>query len=319
VRAFVLSLSLLSVLAPSALAKPQPREIGEVPLPSSDGTRFATWSDGSTVRVIDTRERRSFLVEVPTGCFYRAVGGRELLFSCETSPASERPYGPRYLPFLYSIDQAEFHWPARVETLLGRQGEYGLSFSDVGRHWIAYETYDGYHVTTDYLYEWHTGVSEDRDDKETSRQRRVIDLDEHDALTKLCRPLHLDSNPGYLPGDPEDPPNFDYAYVYPFGLGELGGYDAAPVYLQRCGSQKQLRLTESTYVSGLTRRVAYWTEELTLHILILRSGRKLVYDFSSRPPDSSGISAVGTTRRLYVTTGSSDDETTSYVLRTPRR
>src|SRR5215212_7334885 len=169
VGALVLAAAFALLLASPAVAAPEPRALGEIPLPvRSDGARFASWSDGSTVRVIDTRERRSFLVDVPAGCLYSAVGGGELLFSCETSPSPEPPYGPRHLPLLYSLERGEFHWPVEVAMLLRQQGEenFYVTFRDAGRHWIAFEESDGYHVTTPYLYEWHDGRTELRNPKE---------------------------------------------------------------------------------------------------------------------------------------------------------
>jgi len=225
---------------------------------------------------------------------------------------------------LYSIEEGEFHWPAHVETLFQRQGENEyLSFRRVGRHWIAFEEYDGYHVTTPFLYEWHDGRTELRNPMEAGRSRSVVDLDEPDAFERMCRPLRRYANPYARPDSyPDEEPFFTYRYVEPFGLGrQAGGHSS--FFLQRCGSRGRRHLAGSKRVVGITRRVAYWTDGYKLNVLVLRSARLLVYDFSEgRPAESAGFSIAGTAKRLYVEVGESGETVTTlpgYVLRTPRR
>jgi hypothetical protein len=312
VGAFALIAALMAVLAPAALAAPQPRELDPPPLAiHSDGVRFATFDHGSVVRVVDTRDGRSFFVKVPDNCFHAAVGGGQLLFQCETSPAPESPYEPRQLPLLYSIKRAAFHWPARVETLFGRQGQpsadgsrFQVRYTGVGRHWIALDEATG-RTAERYLYEWHGGSWGTRASKE--RARNVIDLDAPEAVTTLCSPLRRDGDALYEPFPGETERFAEYAYAPPFGLGSDFG-DRALIHLARCGSGELRRLSRRAVERGLTPRVAYWQVGDRLHVLNLRSGARAAYDF---PTDYMEI--VGTTRRLYVA-----DNSAAYVLRTPR-
>jgi hypothetical protein len=330
VRAFLASAALLALLATPALAaRPEPRDLGLLPPPlRSDGERFATWSNGSVVRVVDTRERESFLVEVPGECRHFAVGGGQLLFSCPTSEAEPR-CGPRHLPLLYSIRLRRFHWPAHVQTLLGYQGTsdghggcFSHHYSAIGRHWIGYQIQGK--GTERFAFEWHDGRSVRQAAVESGR--RVIDLHERDLVAPLCRPLNRTPDPGHGGGPYDDAPWLAYDIARPFALHYRSGIVASSrLYLERCGSSKRKLLSTSAYDYGLTRRVAYWSIGYRLHVLYPRSGRRIVYDFQhgrADPPEAfqrTMLDVADTTSRLYVTINPPGEAPRAYVVAVRRR
>jgi hypothetical protein len=312
VRPVVLvSVALLMGGATALGAAPKPRNLGELPGPvRSDGGRLVAWSDGSYVRVKDTRDGMSFLAPVPPSCDFEAIGGGELLYACERD-SGEMMCPEEAVPLLYSIATRAFHWPAGIDRVTERQGTSHASctritFAGVGRHGIFYViTYaDG---PRGELLDWRRGeargVPQDA--------RTIVDLDVPGLRRTLCDPLRRAPNRDYDPLEPVFGPPYNRQHlVEPFSIREG---DGGAISLQRCGSRKRRPLARRFYTVGLTRRVAYWTDGYELGLVVLRSGRGLIYRF-----DGSPVRAVATNQRVYATVPD-DPGPKTYVIKLPLR
>jgi hypothetical protein len=241
--AATLALLFLAAMGPSADAALRLRLVGKsVTRLYSDGARWAAYEPSvGTTRVIDADTGRAVDRPNPSGCNYSphegglvAVGGGELLYSCEVSGC----------PFVYSgcSGPNREYWQARYvveDAATGREHEITrLPYNSevpilhtIGSQWAMGEAVAYKYKYTFYL-NWHTGQVASPELSPTEG----IDLDSASLNRSLCSPvLHGESPQAIQPPVEPEP-----AYAPPFALEETGYELNQPrLVLLRCGSVRQ--------------------------------------------------------------------------------
>lgn len=197
----------------------------------SDGTRFAAWTDGGTVTVVDDELGHTRTLSAPacddpaTRSELQAVGDGQLLWECAPRTASAYPVLQDAVSGAESRPAFDPHGspfePSSVQA---------LTFTAIGARWIAGQQ-AGYHYHSGFYVDRRTGAI--REDV-TPRRRRALDLDRRSLTQPLCSPLRR-SGPrtaALRPGG--------FLYASPFGI-DRRSVDA--LVLQRCGHRRSVTVS----------------------------------------------------------------------------
>ena len=193
--------------------------------PLADGDRWVAWDDPSRPRttVRDDVRGRTRSVERPPGCSSVLIGGGNLLWACR---------GDDVVLDLRSGARRAVPAPPEPPPY---GGSYG--YARIGRRWLERSFFD-YHVEgTLHYVDLQTGERRDgpsgrpSPDDVAASPREVVDLDEPDLASPLCRPLSrrrqddFEVTPSFLP------------YFFDGRMGAEVGYQR--IAIQRCGERRR--------------------------------------------------------------------------------
>jgi hypothetical protein len=309
-RMLVAALVLGLVLAGSAQAAIDLRPVGASDAtPQSDGVRYAAWSLGTSVTVLDdSGATQSFDAPQPTDCpnsdepLYRVVavgGGLLLLRDCSTS--SYRGESPR-------VTVRDLGTGAALPVVPPRDPNIGSDFKpvlrSVGANWIGVQTGTNHFIGRSY-WNWHDGdVELENDQGKGGNARNTPDVNAPDLYRRLCSPLRRELN------DVEDPysTSSKYAetqYLRPYLLTRLHPkrVPGDHLALERCGSRHRRLLSRCAAGCAdeqLGRGHVVWREGDQMHVYVLRTRRHL-HEPLPGPAERSSVRITG--RRLVVETG----------------
>lgn len=179
----------LGATAAGAAARPAPaplKTIGTFVGPLlADGERYyaVTRVSGDTL-VGNARTGRSFVVRPPTGYVLAAIGGGEVLWTCETCdswPGGQDAQRPLVMTIATRLFEPAV--PGFDEYVRSLSPEEYLSFQRVGRNWLAGRV-QGYHYQRPVFMNWRTGETAD-----PAGPRSFEDLDRPGLKRRLCKPL----------------------------------------------------------------------------------------------------------------------------------
>ncbi len=216
----------------------------------TDGVRWAAYEPtAGLTRLIDTAKDKTINRSDPEGCANGlvAVGGGEMLYSCEDPECPEREHvcplpsnnklaAERYV--VEDIASGEQHSVAGENTLLDNGTEGGPSgLYEIGSQWARGEI--GSNVSShEFFLNWHTGwwVWEEDEGSENS----IENLSSPNLAQRLCEPITRPENKGEYQSVAYSP----LAYEPPFAA--VGPLEEAEVHvrlqLRKCGSGKRVFL-----------------------------------------------------------------------------
>jgi hypothetical protein len=253
--AAALVLLLLVAMAPSADAALRLKLIGKsVTRLYSDGARWAAYEPSvGTTRVIDASTGRAVDRPNPRGCDYSphggglvAVGGGELLYSCEASGClfiySGCP-GPNreYWQGRYIVEDAATGREHEVSRLpFDPEGPY---LDTIGSQWSGGEAV-AYRYRHVFYLNWRTGQVESPTENPATSG---IDLDSATVMRPFCTPVRRILNLGFYKESEPEP-----LYSPPFAIErrkiKVPGFElnsGVEIALRHCGSQRRERLSLS--------------------------------------------------------------------------
>lgn len=175
-------------------------------------------ADGTST-TLDTQTGAMRAGLVPTGCSALAIGGGELLYSCDDDPAER----------IVDITTGERHEIASRDDL--RYEGDGAFLVGVGRQWVSADILYLNGGTWDRAYlNWHTGEMVHG----LVTGRSIADLNLPGLERHMCRPFKRPE----VTVDEQEQPLHDYLYQYerPFRLTQLGRRQ--DIVLSRCGHRR---------------------------------------------------------------------------------
>jgi hypothetical protein len=271
----------------------------------SDGDRYAAWTNGAQVRVLDEQTGVTASVALAPGCRAPdALGAGALAFVC----------GKGFKTF----DVASGVWsdvPATPEVV-GMFNADAVSVEAIGRTWLQVALDLGYHSPTDPVWvERATGRVVGKDPGDLSKH---ADLDDAALFVPFCKPLRRRRNPDY------DALTDPTRYLGPTVFGDRAiDFRGDALILRRCGSARSTVLTRAKdwKAAWIGRGRVSWVDQDDVRAIVgdpRGRARVWTYDIATGRrrhwtvpgPLSANVDVVSTRAHLFI-----DAQTSNPVLR----